>query len=527
TGTPLVAERLPAAPVHPGSADTLERRLLELVAQVGSFPRGQIKPTQRLVDDLGFDSLMLVELGDRACDAFPGLDGLPETLFTRETTAADVAAYVRGAWAGAPAPVDTEPREDDPPPSAAESMSEIPREHFAIEAFPEYVALRARIGALDEQGIENPYFNVHECVTNDTAVIKGRELINFSTYNYLGLSGEPAVSRAAVAAISSYGTSVSASRIASGEKPLHRELETAIAEFLGCDDAIVMVGGHATNVSVIGHLLGPGDLVLHDSLAHDSILGGIAQSGARRRPFPHNDWRALDEALGEVRHSFRRVLIAIEGVYSMDGDIPDLPRFIEVKQRHKALLLVDEAHSLGVLGPRGAGIGDLYGVARSDVELWMGTLSKALASCGGYIAGSHALVQYLKYTTPGFVYSVGLSPPNAAAALAALRELRERPGLVEAVQERARLFLALCRERGLDTGASSGSAVVPCIIGESARCMRIASALADAGINVQPIVYPAVEEHLARLRFFITARHTEAQLRRTADTLATVLAAFT
>ena len=220
------------------------------------------------------------------------------------------------------------------------------------------------------------------------------------------------------------------------------------------------------------------------------------------------------------------MLIAIEGVYSMDGDIPDLARFVEVKQRHKALMLVDEAHSLGVLGARGAGIGELYGIDRRAVELWMGTMSKSLASCGGYIAGTRTLVEYLKYTTPGFVYSVGISPPNAAAALAALRELQKRPELVATLQARSKQFLELLRERGIDTGTSGGSAVVPCIIGDSVRCMLVANALSDAGINVQPIVYPAVEEHVSRLRFFLSARHTEAQLVTTADTLAQVHATF-
>ncbi len=427
---------------------------------------------------------------------------------------------VRGAFKS----LDTSPDARSPRPEAP--TSEIPQASYSIELFPEYLALRARIDEVEDSGIENPYFNVHERVTADTALIRGRELINFSTYNYLGLSGDPAVSRAAMEAIQKFGTSVSASRIASGEKPLHRELEQSIAKFLGCEDSIVMVGGHATNVSVIGTMVGPGDLVMHDSLAHDSILGGIKLSGARRRPFPHNDWRALDEALSQVRGSFRRVLIAIEGVYSMDGDIPDLPRFIEVKKRHKALMLVDEAHSLGVLGARGAGIGDLYNVDRKDVELWMGTLSKSLASCGGYIAGGKKLVEFLKYSNPGFVYSVGISPPNAAAALAALRELQARPKLVATLAARSKLFLELCKARGIDTGLSNGSAVVPCIIGDSVRCMLIANGLADAGINVQPIVYPAVEEHLARLRFFISARHTEAQLKQTADTLAEIHTTF-
>jgi 8-amino-7-oxononanoate synthase len=404
--------------------------------------------------------------------------------------------------------------------------AEIPTASYDIAQFPEVLALRQRIADVESTGLDIPFFNLHERVTNDTTVIGGREVINFSSYNYLGLSGDPAVNRTAIEAIERYGTSVSASRIASGEKPLHRELEQAIAKFLGCEDSIVMVGGHATNVSVIGTIVGPGDLVMHDSLAHDSILGGIKLSGARRRPFPHNDWRALDDALRAVRGGFRRVLIAIEGVYSMDGDIPDLPRFIEVKKRHKALMLVDEAHSLGVLGARGAGVGEHWSVKRSDVELWMGTMSKSLASCGGYIAGSRALVEYLKYSNPGFVYSVGISPPNAASALGALRELVARPELVKQLQARSALFLELCRARGIDTGMSAGSAVVPCIIGDSVRCMLVSQALAQARINVQPIVYPAVEEHLSRLRFFVSARHTEAQLRFTAETLADINATF-
>jgi len=369
-------------------------------------------------------------------------------------------------------------------------------------------------------GMANPYFNLHEGITADTSVIAGREMLNFSSYNYLGMSGDPAVSQAVKDAVDRYGTSVSASRVASGEKPLHRELEGAIARFLGTEDAIVMVGGHATNVGVIGHLFGPGDLILHDSLAHDSIMGGARLSGARRRPFPHSDPGALDALLKQVRRDFKKVLIAVEGTYSMDGDIPPLDELVRIKKKHRAMMLVDEAHSFGVVGATGRGVGEHFGVDRRDVELWMGTLSKTLASCGGYIAGSRATVEYLKYTTPAFVYSVGISPPNAASALAALRQLEARPETVATLQQRARFFLDLCRRRGIDTGMSEGTAVIPCIVGNSWDCLQLAQALGARGINVQPILYPAVEEQLARLRFFMTARHTEAQLTHTADVLA-------
>jgi len=391
---------------------------------------------------------------------------------------------------------------------------------WQIAEFPEVKALHELIDTARSFGIQSPYFSVHERVTNETSLIDGREYVNFASYNYLGLSGDPDVTAAAVEALNRYGTSVSASRLVSGEKPLHGELEREIADFLGCQDAIVMVSGHATNVSVIGHLFGPEDLVIHDSLAHNSILEGIQLSRAKRHAFAHNDPDSLDEILRRARPTARRVLIAVEAVYSMDGDIAPLAKIIEIKRRHNALLLVDEAHSLGVLGQTGRGIGENCSIARDDVEFWMGTLSKSLASCGGYIAGSKELVRYLKYCNPGFVYSVGISPPNAAAALAALRKLRASPELVTTLRERSRMFLELSRKRGINTGSSEGTPVIPCIVGNSLDCVRLSRAMSGRGVNVQPILHPAVEEHLARLRFFITARHSEQQIREATDALA-------
>jgi 8-amino-7-oxononanoate synthase len=393
-------------------------------------------------------------------------------------------------------------------------------ESYRIEEFPEVQELEQRLGLAAAFGLKNPYFNVHERVTNDTSVIGGRTMINWSSYNYLGLSGDPAVNRAAQAAIERYGTSVSASRIASGEKPLHRDLEEELARLLGTEDSIVTVSGHGVFVTTIATLVKDGDLVLHDALAHDCILAGAKLSGAKRRPFPHNDWRALEKQLQTLRPHYRRVLIAIEGVYSMDGDSPDLPKFIELKKKYGCLLLVDEAHSIGVMGKTGAGIGEHFNVHRPDVDLWMGTLSKSFASCGGYVGGSKALVQYLKYSAGGFVYSVGISPANAAGALEALRQLRAHPEKVVRLHERASLFLQLAKEKGIDTGSSSGSAVVPAILGNSMHALQVSDALKQRGINVQPILYPAVEETAARLRFFCTATHTEQQIRETIQVLA-------
>src|ERR1700687_2500965 len=197
----------------------------------------------------------------------------------------------------------------------------------------------------------------------------------------------------------------------------------------------------------------------------------------------------------------------------MDGDICPLPKYIELKKKYGALLLVDEAHSIGVLGETGRGVGEHFGVDRGDVDLWMGTLSKSFASCGGYVAGSRTLVQYLKYTAPGFIYSVGISPANAGAALEALRQIEAHPEKVQRLHERARLFLQFAKERGIDTGYAGGSAVVPAILGNSLHSLQVSEALRQRGINVQPILYPAVEETAARLRFFCTATHTEQQIR--------------
>ena len=221
------------------------------------------------------------------------------------------------------------------------------------------------------------------------------------------MSGDPQVSQAAKDAIDRFGTSVSASRLVSGEKTVHRELERAISEFVGTEDSIVYVGGHSTNETTIGHLFGPGDLILHDALAHNSIIQGCILSGARRRPFPHNDWQAVDQLLTDLRGEYRRVLIAIEGVYSMDGDILGPAAVHPGEEAAQSLPDGRRGPFHRRAGCEGRGIGEYFHVDPNDVDLWMGTLSKSFGSCGGYIAGCKAVVEYLKYTAPGFVYSVG------------------------------------------------------------------------------------------------------------------------
>ena len=369
-------------------------------------------------------------------------------------------------------------------------------------------------------GIHVPYFNVHEGVAGAHTQIGNRDLINFASYNYAGLCGDADVAAAAKAAIDRYGTSVSASRIVSGERPIHRELEQALAGFLGTADALTFVSGHGTNVTAIGELVGRDDLVVHDAYIHNSAQLGCRLSGARRMSFPHNDPAALDRLLRRHRAQYRRALVLLEGVYSMDGDIPDLPAILEIKRRYEAKVMIDEAHSTGVLGATGRGLAEHFGLAPGEVDLWMGTLSKVFASCGGYLAGPSALIERLRFFTPGVMFSVGLPPPAAAAALAALRKLAAEPGRVTRLRERAELFRTLARHRGWKIGPGAGSAVVPLILGDSDRTLRLADGLYRAGINVPPIVFPAIRQDQARLRFFFCADHSEDDIRHTVDVIA-------
>ncbi len=385
-------------------------------------------------------------------------------------------------------------------------------EDYCFDLMPEYRRLKQTKAQFAMTGLPDPYFSVHQGLTRDTTTVDNRQLISFASYNYLGMSGDPAVTEAVVEAVKKYGTSVSASRLVSGEKDIHRELEHEIASWVGVEDSVVLVGGHSTNESVIGHIVGQQDLILHDALSHNSIVQGAILSGSRRRPFPHNDFKALDEALTEQRKRYRRVLVIVEGVYSMDGDYPDLPKFVEICKRHQCWLMVDEAHSIGTMGMHGRGIAEHFGIKPTDVDIWMGTLSKSFGSCGGYIAGKRELIEYLKYTTPGFVFSVGLSPPNTAAALAALRTLKKDPGRVTRLKEASRLFLTEAKKHGLNTGNSHDTPVVPVIIGNSLLALQLSRRMIDSGVNVQPILYPAVEESATRLRFFVNSTHTNQQI---------------
>ncbi|WP_175406402.1 aminotransferase class I/II-fold pyridoxal phosphate-dependent enzyme [Bacillus sp. FJAT-27264] len=500
-----------ATPGGIAQPDSIEQEVLLLVSRIAAYPATELKPSDALKNELGFDSLMMMELQSELKKRYPDREVIIP-LEVVDLTIRELVGIVSGTGdpSLAPAADMAMPVEED---------HNLPRvqPQLGVEQFPEYAALKLRI---ENAGTVNPYYRLRGGINKDTVVINGEPYINYSSYNYLGYAGNPDIITFVQEAVAEYGTSVSASRMLSGEIPLHGELEDAVSRFVGTEASLIYTAGHATNVSTIAKLVGKEDIVLHDELSHNSLIQGCLLSGAQRVSFPHNDWEALDRILSRMRHHRRRALIVIEGVYSMDGDIPDLPKFIEIKKKHQAMLYIDEAHSIGTIGATGRGICEYHGVSPAEVDLLMGTLSKAFASCGGYAAGSAPMIEYLKYLSDGFIFSAGITPANAAASLAVIRALEQDPTPVHRLQQNARQFLEQSKLLGLQTGLSGDTPIIPIIVGDSDATLQLTEILYQKGINVYPILYPAVSEEGACVRFFITANHTAEQIEWTVHQVA-------
>jgi 8-amino-7-oxononanoate synthase len=383
-----------------------------------------------------------------------------------------------------------------------------------FSSVPAYKSLKKyeKIGSM--LGIESPFFRACSGRSGSTCTIDGKDYLNFAWCDYLGINRHPSLALAAKAATDQYGTCVSASRLVAGETDLHRELESEIADFLGVEEALLFVSGHAANVSAISAIMGDGDLIVHDEFVHNSAVLGSRLSGATMQSFQHNNYEALERLLAESRSQFRNALIIVEGLYSTEGDVPDLARLIEMKERFGAWLMVDDAHGLGILGRTGRGCAEHCNVDARHVDIWMGTLSKTLASCGGFIAGSSDLIDVLRYTAPGFVYSVGLPPAMTAAALAALRVIKAEPQRVERLRANGKLFLAEAEAAGLNTGKSNGLGMLPVIAGDVIATVKLWHKVFARGVNPSIIVYPGVPMKAGRLRFFLTSEHTPDEIRQ-------------
>jgi 8-amino-7-oxononanoate synthase len=379
-----------------------------------------------------------------------------------------------------------------------------------------------------------PYFRLIESEAGPVMEIEGRETIMLGSNNYLGLTGDERVRQAARDALEAYGTALTGSRFLNGTTPLHVELEREIADWMRSEDALVFTTGYQANVGCLGTILEPGDTVICDSGDHASILDGCRLSGAKLRPFRHNRMDKLEKMLQRAADDGGGVLVVVDGVFSMEGDVCDLPRIVELCRAHGARLMVDEAHGAGVLGARGAGASELFGL-EDEVDLRMGTFSKSLASCGGFIAGPADVVEYLKISARSFMFSASGVPAAVGAALGALKVIRdEGPALFETLLANAQylreglgeLGLRVVEPGTLPDGTVATTPVVPIVVGDDWQAVLLWKALFEAGVYTNVAIHPAVPPGGALLRTSLMATHERRHLDRALATIARVINDF-
>jgi 8-amino-7-oxononanoate synthase len=379
-----------------------------------------------------------------------------------------------------------------------------------------------------------PYFRLLTSQAGPVVEMEGRETIMLGSNNYLGLTGDERVKQAARDALETYGTGVTGSRLLNGTTPLHVELERELAEWMRTEDAIVYTTGYQSNLGCIGTILEPGDTVICDSGDHASILDGCRLSGAKLRPFRHNRMDKLERMLQRAGEDGGGVLVVVDGVFSMEGDVCDLPRIVELCKGYGARLMVDEAHGAGVLGARGAGACELFGL-EEEVDLRMGTFSKSLASCGGFIAGSEEVIEYLRIASRSFIFSASAVPAAVGAALGALRVIRsEGPELMARLLDNAAYLRQGFRDLGLRVvepgtlpdGTEATTPVVPVIVGEDWQAVLLWKALFEAGVYTNVALHPAVPPGGALLRTSLMATHEREQLDRALEIFADVKGRF-
>jgi len=338
----------------------------------------------------------------------------------------------------------------------------------------------------------------------------GREMVMLASYSYLGLIGHPRIDAATVAAVEKYGSGAGGVRLLTGTSDLHERLEERISRFTKREDACVYSSGYITNVAIITGLTGPGDLVLMDKLDHASIVDGCLLSGAKWRTYRHNDMAHLEKLLAEAQGKFATVMVVADSVFSMDGDVMDLPTTSALCKRYGARLMVDEAHSIGALGATGHGIEehfDMYG----SIDVKMGTLSKSIPSIGGYCAGEHDLVDFLRHFSRPFIFSAALPPASTAAALEAFDVIEDEPWRVAQLHKQQARYSAGLKAQGWNTMEST-TCVVPIFVGDETKTMDLTRMLFDRGVFVCPIVHPAVPRGTDRLRTCLMATHTDADI---------------
>ena len=486
--------------------EEIKQKVRLVYAETLNVPPDQIRDDAHFIDELGGDSLQVLGVSLKIEEQFNVL--IPTEEYGKCTTVNDLSALLYAKVRG-----------DVAYESAGEESQEPVTPITRFEDSPEFQAFEKRWQSLMGEGQENPYFVAHDSPLLDKSFVDGQWMLDFGSYNYVGMSGRAETRAAAKAAIDKYGTSASGSRLLAGEKTLHKELEAEIAKWKHTEDALVLVGGHSTNVTCVGNFCGKGDLIVYDAIAHNSIEQGCRLSQATAKPFPHSDVKALESILRNQRHKFGKVLIVVEGAYSMDGDIAPVPEIVALKKKYGCFLMVDEAHSACVIGETGGGVDEYFGLAPDDIDIKYGTLSKGLGTCGGYLAGKRSLIEYLRYNLPGFVFSVGISPPLAAASLEAIRLLQKDPSIVQRLHRNIKCFMEEAHKRRLNTCLAGETAIVPILVGRDEDAWELSNRLRKKGVIVPPAVYPAVPKNKARLRFGVISEHNPEEIVEALDKL--------
>jgi 8-amino-7-oxononanoate synthase len=353
----------------------------------------------------------------------------------------------------------------------------------------------------------------------DSAAL-GRDLVMFSSYSYLGLIGHPRIGAAVNAAVERFGTSTGGVRLLTGTLELHHELEHELAQLLGQEGAATFASGYDANIAAITSLFGPGDVAILDQYAHQSIHDGVRMAGCESRRFRHNDMSDLERRLRQSRkRGARRVLVAVDSVFSMDGDQAPIAELVALKEKYGAFLLVDEAHALGAVGATGRGICEEQNIDPASIDILTGSLSKGIPSSGGFVAGSRGLKIYIQHGSAPYMFSAAMTPANAAAALESLRILQEEPQHMASLRANTAVMRDGLRGLGFDIGAST-TPVLPLLLGDEWRAYRVARELLEQGIFVSAVVFPAVSPGQARLRLCSTAAHRPQHFQRLFDALA-------
>ncbi len=501
--TPIVNEE--AAPQHL-AADEIRQKVRRVYAETLQASPQDIGDDAHFINDLGGDSLQVLSLSLKVEELFGVL--IPVEEYGQCTTVNDLSRLLEDKLGGGSG----EKKQEERKAGAVAPISDFTQS-------PEYQEFSLRQQALLGSGMENPYFVRHDSTLSNVSMMDGQKVLNFGSYNYAGMSGRPEVQQAAKDAVDKYGTSASGSRLLAGEKSLYQELERELAKWKRTEDALVLVGGHSTNVTFVGNFCGKDDLILYDALAHNSVDQGCRLSEATVKPFPHNDAQALESILKNQRDKFAKVLIIIEGAYSMDGDIAPVPEFVKLKKKYGCFLMVDEAHSACVIGKTGGGVDEYFGLQPGDIDIKMGTLSKGLGTCGGYLAGSRAMIEYLRYNLPGFVFSVGISPPLAAATLKAVQLMQEDPSIMTNMENNINTFVTEAHKRGFNTCLAGHTAIIPIMVGKDEDAFLLSNMLRHKGVFVPPAVYPAVPRGKARLRFCVITNHHKDEIIQALDAL--------